>query len=231
MKTTLAILLIATLATAAEWGDPATQQRDAYPREGWLPITQYAPPVAPGYERVRLWVNSTNGVTAFEAYEDAPLPVREFPEGVQAPVVYVPDATGTNGVALVSVGNALQIVDGWGSPRHTRERAQSDADANDRSNVVARAELRAMANTNRAEIAQVDAIRDGVTNALARARAINWGASYNRATQTSAWAIVIDSLVADRQALGEQIDALRRQIDLLQWQKRQQRDYSPEDAP
>ena len=145
MKTILTILMLAITATAAEWADPRTQRRDNYEHAGWLPITQYAPPLAPGYTRVRLWVNSTNGVTAFEAYEDALKPVAEIPEGIQSPILYIHDATGTNGVALVAVGNKLVTVDGWGSPRHALSIARADADAQERTNDLARARLRAIA--------------------------------------------------------------------------------------
>jgi hypothetical protein len=70
MKMAALLLIAITLTARAEWGDPRTQQRDAYPREGWLPITRYADPVSNGYQRVMTWINSTNGVEAFEEWTD-----------------------------------------------------------------------------------------------------------------------------------------------------------------
>jgi hypothetical protein len=140
-------VLLAAVTSSAEWVYPATQERDSVYHLGWawLSDDRRAPPVSNGWQRVRLWVNSTNGVEAFEQYEDALKPVMEIPEGVQAPIYYIPQiGTNETGIALLAVDGELAVVDGWGSPRHGLEQLTNSLAAFKATNETAKAELRAL---------------------------------------------------------------------------------------
>jgi hypothetical protein len=201
---------------------------------GWrvLAAADMATPPSNGYQRIVRMFSQHPTLTnnAIELVVDEPIPPTPFQYGIdvegpasfreaQAGVFYIFDKTGTNGIALAAVGNQLVVVDGWGSPQHSRARVESDANDHVRVKDEIMQELRNMRKslTNEINDAQelIDQYQFLVSTTKISVVTNGFTTAAQRKVIESVRSINLLHLQASIDSERERIDVLREQRDLI----------------